>query len=83
MKNLIAAFAVLGFATAGVALADDSAKEDKTPETEDCSKLEGEAKTACESKAADKDGEPKAEQKGKGKSLKKTENGNMEGFNEE
>jgi hypothetical protein len=80
MKNLLAALTVLGLATTGVAFADDESKEDKTPETEDCSKLEGDAKTECEAKKA----EPKAESKGgKGKSMKKTKDGNMEAFNEE
>ena len=80
MKNLLLAFTVLSFATAGVAMADDESKEDKTPETEDCSKLEGDAKKACEDKKA----EGKTESKGgKGKSMEKSKDGNMEAFNEE
>lgn len=85
MKSVLAVFAVLGLLTSA-AVADETQAESTTPpptETapaEDCTKLEGEAKTACEAKAAEAQTEPTTTTEKAGKSMNKSESGNMESY---
>ena len=85
MKTLIGAFALLGLTTAVAYAADDAPAPAPTeadkPAEQDCTKLEGDAKTQCEE--AKKAAEPKEEDKKAGKSLNKSENNRMEAFDDE
>ncbi|MCK6505882.1 hypothetical protein L6R53_21265 [Myxococcota bacterium] len=88
MKTLLSTFAALGLLT-GVAVADDSqpptTQVTETTETaptppadEDCTKLEGEAKTECEAKKAAAAEAPTEEKKGK--SMEKSNDNRMESY---
>lgn len=89
MKSLITIFAILGLGTT-VALAEDAPAADNACAAEapaeapaDCSKLEGEEKEKCEAAAkTDEAAEAPAEGKS-GKSMQKSDDGNMEKFDED
>lgn len=87
MKTLLSTFALLGLLT-GAAVADDSNQNNQisettetaptTPAEEDCTKLEGEAKTECEAKKAAAAEAPKEEKKGK--SMEQSNDNRMESY---
>ena len=69
MRTLAAAFTLLGFLSATALAGDEAAEEEGKEEAaeEDCSKLEGDAKTECEKKKAETEGtEESKEKSGKG-----------------
>lgn len=87
MKSLLAVFAVLGALTTA-ALADETQNEsvsDDATEAEaeqDCSTLEGDAKTECEAKKAESEKSESSEEKTQkgGKGMTESNDGNMESY---